>query len=634
MLQRIRDSLQAQRWVALTIIALLALVFVAWGAYGFVDLSIGIGNYAAKVDGEKVSMQEAQDAWQRQQAQWAQSFGGAELPEDLRRRLQDQVLESLVVDALINKHTHEMGYRVNDAQLAEQVRRIPEFQVEGRYSPDAARFVLAQSGLSVAEFESSLRRGMRRAQLETAIRTSDFVTPTELQRLQTLQSEQREVRYVVLPAEKFAAQAKIDDAAVEAYYQNNQARFMTTEYVKLAYAEMRLEQLASQVTVSDEELKAAYEKDKDGYVQPEKRHGRHILIEVGNDDAAARKKAEDLTAEARTGKDFAELARTHSQDAGSASRGGDLGWVERSYFDAAFADALFSMSEGEIRGPVKSQFGYHVIKLEGIQPGVSRTFEEVRPELEALLRQQKAGERFGDVQEDIQRRLEEQPGISLDELAKEFNLHTGEVARFERGTGGAPLGSSRDLDEVVFSTAVLDEKRVGGPVGLGEDRIVVVAALDHHKPEPKPLDSVRDEIVTTLRKEQGMQAAAKAVDEARARLDVGTPFDQVAKELGVTAGPAAFIGRDDPSVPAQIRDAVFRSPRPASGKSVNRTVAMPDGSALFAITGVRTEPSPDPDLQERLKQQAAARYGLGDAVAYIDELRRTAKVSKNPKAFE
>ncbi|MBX5460616.1 MAG: peptidyl-prolyl cis-trans isomerase [Steroidobacteraceae bacterium] len=633
MLQRIRDSLQAQRWLALVILGALALVFAAWGAYGIVDLSIGAGNYAAKVEGEKVTLQEAQEAWQRQQMQWSQNFGGA-LPDELRARLQEQVLESLVVDALVNKHTEDMGYRVSDAQIVEEIRRIPQFQVDGKYSPEAARFALQQAGLSLPEFEASIRRGMRRAQLETAIRASDFVTPTELARLQALQTEQREVRYVVVPSEKFAKEAKIDDAAIEKHYKDNQARFMTPEYVDLAYGELRLEQVASQVTVSDDELKAAYEKDKQSYVQPEKRRARHILIEAGKDDAAAQKKAQELLAEAKAGKDFAELAKANSQDPGSASKGGDLGWAERGYFDPAFADALFSMSVGEIRGPVKSQFGYHIIKLEEIQPGKTRTFEEVRPEIEAQLRRQKAGDRFGDLQEALQRKLEEQPGIALADLAKEFNLQAGDVPQFQRGTGGAPLGNSPELEEVVFSPTVLDEKRVGGPVALGEDRIVVVSATNHHKPEPKPLASVREEIVTALRKEHGTQAAAKAADEARARLDIGTPFEQVAKELGVTPNPATFIGRDDPSVPAQIRDAVFRTPRPTGDKSVNRTVAVPEGTAVFAVTGVRTEPSPDPNLQARLKEEVAARQGMADAAAYVDELRRTADVSKNPKAFE
>ena len=131
MLQRIRDSLQTQRWLAIVILGALALVFAAWGAYGIVDLGIGSGNYAAKVEGEKVSIKDAQEAWQQQQIQWQQRMGG-ELPADLKTRLQDQLLEGMVREALIGKHSHDLGYRVSDQQLHDQIRQIPAFQIDGK----------------------------------------------------------------------------------------------------------------------------------------------------------------------------------------------------------------------------------------------------------------------------------------------------------------------------------------------------------------------------------------------------------------------------------------------------------------------------------------------------------------------
>jgi peptidyl-prolyl cis-trans isomerase D len=292
------------------------------------------------------------------------------------------------------------------------------------------------------------------------------------------------------------------------------------------------------------------------------------------------------------------------------------------------------MSVNEIRGPVKSKFGYHIIRLDEIQPSKGRSLEEARAEIDGQLRKDKAAERFGDAQEQIQQKLEE-PGAEFDALAKELNLQTGTVAEFQRGTGGAPLGDSPELQEVVFSTAVLDERRIGGPVALGEDRLVIVKALSHKKPEPKPLATVRDQIVAAIRKEEGAKAAAVAAEAARARLNVGTPFEEVAKEVGATAEPAHFVGREDPSVPAAVRDVAFKAPKPVSGKPVNRTVQLDDGSAaVVAVLGVRTEPNPATDDLERMKREVIMRHAQGDAIAYLDDLRRTAEVSKNPKAFE
>jgi peptidyl-prolyl cis-trans isomerase D len=636
MLQRIRDGLQAQKWVTYTVIGALILVFAAWGAYGIVDLSIGTSNFAAKANGEKISLQEAQETWQRQQMMWQRQFG-ADLPAEMKTRMQDETLEALISDSLLQQHAQNLGYRVSDQQVHDRVRQEPAFQVEGKYSADAAKYALVNAGLTVQEFEAGLRRDLQRQQIQGAILASNFMTPTEKKRLQSLQGEQREVRYVSLLPEKFAAQAVTDDAAVQAYYTKNQARFMTPESVRLAYGELRSDQLASQIVLSDEDLKAAYEKNKDSFVQPERRQARHILIESGSDDAAALKKAQDVLAEANAGKDFAELAKKYSQDLGSAQNGGDLGWAQRGALDASFApieDAEFSMKVGEVRGPVKSKFGYHIIKLDAIEPGHGRTFEEARSELESQLRSERSSERFGDVQESLQQKLE-QPGADFDALVKEFNLQPGEVNEYQRGAGGAPLGASPELDQVVFSSSVLDEKRVGGPVALGEDRIVIVKALEHRKPAPKPLASVREEIVKTIRDEFGRAEATKAAEAARAKLAAGGTFDDVVKDLGVTVEPPRFIGRDDPSVPAAIRTAAFDSAKPAIGKSVYRITNLENGgAAVIGVSAVRLDPNFTPQLMASQQREVQGRQGQGDAVAYLEELRRSASVSKNPKAFE
>jgi peptidyl-prolyl cis-trans isomerase D len=635
MLQRIRDGLQSQRWLTYTVIGALVLVFAVWGAYGIVDLSIGTGNYAAKANGEKITVEAAREQWQREQMAWQQRFGG-ELPAEMKTRLQDQVLESMVTAALLEEHSRKLGYRVGDAQVHEMIRQIPAFQVDGKFSPDAARAALANVGLTAEQFEMEVRRDLEKRQIEESIRVSNFLTPTELKRMQSLQSEQREVRFASFAPEKFAEKAVTDDAAVQAYYTKNQARFMTAESVRLAYGELRLDQLASQVVVSDKDLADAYEKHKASYVQGEKRRARHILIEGGKDDAAAQKKAQEVLAEAQSGKDFAELAKKYSQDPGSAQQGGDLGWSEKglSGFDPAFEEAEFAMNVGEVRGPVKTQFGYHIIKLDAVEPAKVRTLAEVRPELESLVRRELSATRFGDVQESLQQKLEER-NADLDVLAKEYNLQTGEVAEYRRGAGGAPLGESPELDEVVFSSSVLDDKLVGGPVALGEDRIVIVKALEHRKPTPKPVAEVREEIVKAIREEFGREEATKAAEAARAKLAGGAAFDDVMKEAGVTAEPAKYIGRDDPSVQAAIRTTAFELAKPAAGKSTVGTATLENGgTAVVALSSVRLDPNSPPQMQLAQQREIMGRQGQGEAIAYVEELRRTADVSKNPKAFE
>jgi peptidyl-prolyl cis-trans isomerase D len=636
MLQRIRDSLQSQKWITYVVIGALILVFAAWGAYGIVDLSLGPAQYAAKANGEKIEAKDAQDAWQRQQAALARQFGGTEIPAELKSRMQDQLLEAMISDALLHAHAEKLGYRISPDTVHKEVREMPAFQVEGKFSPEAARYALQNAGLTEEQFEVSLHRELERRQIEQAIAVSNFLTPAEVKRIEALQGEQREVRFLALDPEKFAAKAVTDDAAVDAYYKANQAKFMTAESVHLAYGELRLDQVASQVVVTDKDIEDYYEKNKATYVQPERRSVRHILIESGSDDAAALKKANEVLAEANAGKDFAELAKKYSQDVGSAQNGGDLGWGQKGQLslDPAFDEAEFSMKVGEVRGPVKTKFGYHLLKLDAIEPEHVRTLAEARADIEAQVRKDRAAERFGDALESLQQKLE-QPGASFDSLAKEFNLQTGDVPAYVRGSGGPPLNSTPELDEAVFSNTVLDEKRVGGPVALGEDRIVIVHAREHRKPEPKPLATVRAEIEKSIREEFGRAEAQKAAQEARTKLAGGASFDDVAKELGVTAEPAKFVGRNDPSVPAPVRTAAFDSAKPQVGKTVFGTARLENGGeAVLAISNVRLDPNFTVAAAATQLRETQGRQGEGDAVAYMDELRRTADVSKNPKAFE
>jgi len=633
MLQNIRDGLHRHKWLGYLVLGALALVFAAWGAYGIVNLNIDNANYAAEAGGQKISIQQARNAWSRQESRLQQSFGGADIPAVLRDRFQDQVLEGLIRDALMTQRTHDLGYRVSDTDLQDAIRNEPAFQIEGKYSPDAARAALAQAGLSIDQFENDLRSDLQRQQLENGIRATNFITPRELAQMQALENEQREVRYAVLPTEKFPG-PPVDDAAVQGYYKAHQAEFMTPESAHVEYAELRLDQLAAQMTPSDADLHAAYDKNKNTYVVPERRHARHILIAATKDDAADHKLADEVYEQAKAGKDFAQLAKQYSKDPGSAQNGGDLGWADRTTFVPAFTDALYGMKVSEVHPPVKTQFGYHVIRLDEIQAGKTKTFEEARSELEAEVKKNQATDKFGDIQEKLQASLE-QSGADLDGLAKQYKLQTGDVPQFLRGTGGAPLGAAPQLQDLVFGESQVATGRIGGPVLVGDDRLVLVKVFDRKKPEPKPMAEVREGIVTTLKKQNGAEAAMKAAEAAKAKLESGASFDDVAKELGVTAEPARFIARTDPAVPAQIRTVAFDVPKPAGDKAVYRTLKLDSGAAVVDVTKVRVDSSnADKQLEATRTKQEVDRQGMQAATAYLEDVRRTADVRKNPKTFE
>jgi peptidyl-prolyl cis-trans isomerase D len=632
MLQRIGDTLKGHKWLTYLVLGSLAVIFAAWGAYGVVNLSFGGSNYAAEANGTKISLEDARGAWQRQQNMYQQRLGGAELPAPLKTALQNQVLEGMIRNALLDQRTQDLGYRVSRDALREAVQAEPAFQVNGQYSAEAAKAALAQTGLSLDAFEQELRSEVQHQQLEGGIRASGFITAGELKRLADLEDQQREVRYFVLPAEQFKSTASVDDAAVQAYYQAHLSQYMTPESDHLQYAELRLETLAAQQSVSDADLHAAYEKDKSRLELPEKRHARHILV-TGKNDASALASAQQVLAQVKAGKDFGELAKQYSQDPGSAKNGGDLGWAERSSFVKPFSDALFAMKVGDVAGPVKTQFGYHIIRLDEIQAGKSKSFEEARPDLEAQVRRDHATDRFGEIQEQLQGKLSD-PGADLNALAQEYHLQAGDLPAFAKGAGAPPLGAAPQLQELLFGDPPLGAGKLGGPVLLGDDRLVIVKVLQHSAPQPRPLTEVRDGIVAALGKQLETKAALKAAQAAREQLAAGASFDSVAQQLKVSADPAHFVGRSDPSLPAPLRDAAFALPRPA-GKPQFTALALKDGgAAVVAVSAVRSAAVPDNQAQGARQEQEAQRLGSAEVLAYVEEMRRAATVRKNPKAFE
>jgi peptidyl-prolyl cis-trans isomerase D len=632
MLQRIRDGLQGT--FAKVVLGAVAATFILWGGAGSLDLT-GVGaNVAAEVNGDEIPASDAARAWNDTQQRFSQQFG-TEVPEDRKAEIQARIVDNLVLRKVLEQRLEEQHYRVGEGAVFAEWRSYPQFQTDGKF--DASKMAIALQNINKTEHEffRDTQTDLLSNQLQQGIGASYFLTRAEQQRLSNLENEEREVQYLQLPAEKFIGTEPIDDAAVKAYYDKNGDRFMSAEYVALEYAELRLEQLAAQVVPTDVDLQKLYDDNRAMYVREESRRARHIVIGVneGDDDAAALKRAEAVVAEARSGKDFAALAKQYSSDP-SKEQGGDLGFVTRQQFEGPIGDALFSMKAGEVSAPVKSQYGYHILKLEEIQPTQERPFAEVRAELDSQYRQERAAELFGERQDQIQLQIEK-GATDLDQVARDLGLTRGSVPQFLRGGGGEPLGSSPDLQATVFSDATLNQGKIGGPVALGEDRLVLVKvpAGAHHPAAVKPLAEVQAEIVDLLRHERGLAAAKAAADEALKKLEAGEKLEDVAKGLGVAAEPAHFVSRGDPSIPAALRTAVFEAARPGD-KPVIKVASLDEGSAVFVLTRTRTgDANANPQMAQQQDQQRLHRAAEGDVSAYVSEARRKAKVVTNPRVF-
>jgi peptidyl-prolyl cis-trans isomerase D len=631
MLQSIHDKLKG--WLAGVVLGAIGLVFVFWG----INWTMSAPNYAAKVNGSEISSNEVRQSYQQQLAQFERQSNGA-IDDVQRNQIKRHVLDEYVNSEAVVTRTDELGYRVSDADLLREMSKVPAFQVDGKFDQAHAVAVLKAQGRSVSEIEDLFRRDVKLQQLDKALTLSSFATTSELKQLRALTQQQREISWFTVSAAKYTADATADDAAIKSYYDAHKAQYMTPETVNLRYIEISMAQLESKVKVGDEQLKTYYEEQKtktpERFTQPEQRRVRHILLQVTDpkDDAAAKAKAESILKRAQSGEDFSKLAKEFSQDTGSAQQGGDLGWSERKVWVAPFADAAFSMKEGEIRGPVKTQFGYHILKLDGIQPTNVKTFEQAKSDLEAEYRRNEAERLFNNAQDQLADAAL-QNTTDIDVVARKAGLTVHDIPDFGRTDGGGDLGKAAPVLEAAFSQDVLDG-RLSPIVEVEKGRGVVLRATDHKLPQQKPLEAVRTEVVAAWKIQRGAALAAAAAADAVKRLDAGESWDAVAKSLGAVPQPAKFVSRSDPAVPMPIRRTAFEAPKPGQ-KPVYQNLTMSEGDAVLSITAMREDPNGDPREQEaQLRRQFAQQSASSESQSYAAAARADAKVTINPQALD
>jgi peptidyl-prolyl cis-trans isomerase D len=414
---------------------------------------------------------------------------------------------------------------------------------------------------------------------------------------------------------------------------------MSTETVDLEYLEYTRAMAEARVSVDEKALRDYFETVKDRFESPERRRGRHILItaEDGLDDAAAEKKAAELTAQVKAGANFEELAKKNSKDSGSAQQGGDLGFAQRGMFVGPFEDALFAMTPGEIRGPIKTQFGYHVLKLDEIEAGHLRSFEEARQDLEAEYRKDRAQAIFTDESQ----KLDEQSFAALTDLApvaKALDLPVQRVQGFTR-EGGGPFGEDPEVIKAAFSEDVLERGQNSPIIPVGEDRAVVLRIANHKPAEARPLAEVRAQIQEQLRTQAMRDAAAKQGADAVARLQKGEAWSTVMSELKLAPASKRFVTRQDQLAPQAVLRAAFDVPRAqvSEGKPFVAGAVTDDGNyAVWSLTAVRApETAAEPAQQRSARQQQTERQlGTEEFSTYLKEAQRTAKISRNEKVFE
>jgi len=628
MLQKIREKITG--WVAWTIVITIGLVFAVWG----IDLSFTPTPMAAKVNGAEVPVEPVRRAYQEQVSRFQQAFRG-DVPEELSREIRSGVIEQFVRRELLQQRVQSQHYRVSDAELLEHVQSFDAFQVGGEFSMDAYRAVLAGAGYTPASFEAEQRRVLEIQQLQDAVVLSSFVTDEELERRVALERELREVEWVSLPLDRFLADIEVSETEIEERYQATAARWMTPESVDLAYIEIALDKLAEDVELSEEELRAFYEsevsREPERFLGRERRKAAHILLSAGEDPEAARDRIEAVRARIEAGEEFAELAAEVSDDPGSARSGGDLGWVERGMMVPAFEEALFAMEqEGSVSEPVRTEFGWHLIRLEEIEQSGGASFEQARDELVAELRLRRAEDRFYDDAEALAQ-LAFENADSLEPAATELGRELRTVEDVTR-QGGPGIAANPAVLNAAWSEAVFDRRENSPLLELEDGRAVVIRVTDHNEPELRPLQDVQEQIAAELRRERAAERARELGAEAEARLEAGEAVADAAAALSADFVAGLTVVRDDTTVPPDVARAAFAAERPAPGSAT--VIGVEGPNAYYALRVISVTPGGldllNPEQRRELENRTRGARASQELQAYLEHMRGQADV----KIFE
>lgn len=615
MLEKIRDG--SQGVIAKGILVLVILSFAFAGVSSYLGSTSDVP--AAEVNGDKITKAELEQAYQSERARMEQQLGEmfAALSADERylESIKQSVLERLVADKLIDQAAAAMGLRVSDEQIIAAIKSEPAFQTDGKFDNDRYQAILRQLGYQPQTFRSMMRVDMTRRQLTAALVGTEFVLPGEAKQLAELQGQTRDIRYLVVDSAPYLANASVTDEQVKNYYDANQGQFMSPEKVSLEYVELNAADFAKDSKVTEEEAQAYYDEHKTQYVSNEKRLAAHILIAPGSDEAAAKAKAEDLAKQLDNGADFAELAKANSEDTLSAEQGGKLDWFEPGVMDPSFDTALFALQKGQHSAVVKTDFGFHIIKLLEVQPGTTVPFADVKTKIIAQLQEKKAVDQFYSLQSKLADTSYEVPD-TLAETAKVVGVEIKTTPLFSRDDVPAALNKP-DVVKAAFSDSVMRQGLNSEVIELEPNHVVVIRMKEHHDAGTMPLAEVKADIAERLKQDQANAAARAKAEELMAQVKAG------AADVSLIA--KAKLGRGAQDLDAAIVTKTFQMPTPSAAPVVD-TVALANGYAVIALDKVNAAESVSDELVNALKQRLNAQYSEADYRGLIESLKANAKI--------
>ncbi len=546
------------------------------------------------------------------------------------------VLDQVVNDRLLTGKAKDEKFRVSDAQLREVIASIPAFQDGGKFSPERYELYLAGQSTNRLAFEDKLRRDMLAAAVQEPIAAANVVARPSTEKFLGLLEQQREVAIAVVHAEPFVKDVKVDEAEVKAFYDKNQAAFQTPELARIEYLILTADALLGGASVDAAEVKKQYESNIAQYSTPEQRTVAHVLVPVKPDAseadrAAARKQAEELLAKAKAAPaKFGDLAREFSKDPGSAQQGGDLGTFARGTMVKAFEDAAFAAKVGDIVGPVSTEFGWHIIKVNGITPGKVQSFDEVKAQIETDMKRVQAAQKFATAADQFQNLVYEQAD-SLAGAAKALNLKVEVTPFISRAQAQAIGKGNAKFVQTLFAPESIQGKRNTEAIEIGPNTLIAARIVEYKPAAPRPFAEVKDELQRQLTQKAASELAQNAGRAKIALLSEGKGD----KAAGVTFGKPVTLNRNQaqPEIPPDAVAKIFQASQDKLPAYLGATDEHGD-FAIYRLMSVTTPANPDKSKVDAASARLSEQIGREMLTAYLATLKAKADVKINQANLE
>lgn len=633
----------AKGWLGYVIVAGIIMVFIPWGISSYTqDASEAT---VAIVNGNDITLQQYQRTYQQQRSQIQSMLGKNANPEMMESILQPQnILDGLVERELILNLADESGFRIGNKQLVAQIQSMDAFQQDGQFSKPTYERILRNSRFSSAGFESSMLSDALISQVNLGMRSTALVTNNDVDRYIRIKNQEREVATLIVPAAKFEKDITVEDEKIEQYYKENLQQFVTPEKVSVWYVELKVSDIQATIKYTEDELKKVYESQKSSFGVGEERKASHILLQITNPDdekevGSILEKANKLLERIEGGESFAEIAKKESDDPGSSAQGGDLGYFGKNIMDPAFESTVFAMKEGDVSDPVKTSFGYHIIKLEKIRPGSHKPFEQVRDELIDIFTKQKAEDQFFDQSETLANLVYEQPD-SLDAVSELMKLEIKNTALFDDSgsaasnklggqSGEEDITNNMKLVQIAFSNDVLKKNYNSEPIEMDTNHLVVIRLKAHQEQKQKELAVVKDDIKFVLKKDIASDLAVASGEKMVKRLKDGGDIATEIKTLGIVWQDKKFIKRQERNIEGLVVETIFKLNKPKDNAVVTDGLKVRNGDYViyqFFATKMPDASKIEKAERDRLSKELTAVYSNKEFDNFLASLKQNASV--------